>query len=123
MILLEAAHACSHAKNCYLADKTQKLKERRGTRKAIAALAHNLLRIIYAMIRDGSYFINMESDLLERFRISKLEKAVRDMSKTNFLLEGALVVKEKLTGTINTTIEPQKQKKRCRKKVIASVAP
>ena len=122
-ILLEAAHACSHAKNCYLADKTQKLKERRGARKAIVALAHNLLRIIYAMIRDGSHFINTKSDLLEKFRISKLEKAVSDMSKTNSLsIEGASVVKNKLTGTINTTIEPQKQTKRSRKKAIAGVA-
>ena len=37
-------------------------------------------------------------------------------------IEGALVVKNKLTGTINTTIEPQKQTKRSRKKAIAGVA-
>lgn len=120
MILLEAAHACSHAKNCYLADKTQKLKERRGARKAVVALAHNLLRIIFAMIRDGSHFKNSKTDLLDQFRIRKLEKAVNDMSKTNCLVEGALVVKDKLTGTINTTIDPQKQPKRKKKSVGAA---
>ncbi len=112
-ILLEAAHACSRAKDCFLTDKAQKLKERRGKRKSVVALAHNLLRIIYAMIRDGSIFINSKTDLPEKFRLDKLKQAAKDLNNTAGLeLEGSLVVKDKLTGEINARIEPQRQKKR-----------
>lgn len=90
-----------------------------GKKPMRVILAHNLLRIIFAMIRDGSHFKNSKTDLLDQFRIRKLEKAVNDMSKTNCLVEGALVVKDKLTGTINTTIDPQKQPK-CKKKCVGA---
>ena len=115
-ILIEAAHACARTKNCFLADKAQKLKERRGKRKATVALAHNLLRIIYAMYRDGTEFKNSPGTVLTEFRVEKFKKAASDLTKVQGIeLEGTLVVKEEATGKISAKIEPSGQIRRKRK--------
>jgi transposase len=45
--LIEAAHAASRTKDTYLAAQYHRIAARRGKKKAIVALAHSLLTIIY----------------------------------------------------------------------------
>jgi len=54
-ILCETANAASRTR-CALADKFQSLLIRRGRKKAIFALAHKLLRIVFLLIDRGEYY-------------------------------------------------------------------
>jgi len=54
--LIEAAHAASRSKDTYLAAYYHRVAARRGKKKAIVALAHTLLTIIYYLLtRDCDY--------------------------------------------------------------------
>ncbi|MFC1504873.1 IS110 family transposase [Spirochaetota bacterium] len=48
-----------------LAKKYHELKERRGTRKAIVAVARKMLETIYAMMRDETYYRGSTKDFID----------------------------------------------------------
>jgi transposase len=54
--LTEAAWAASHTKATYLSTQYHRLAGRRGAKRAIVALAHTLLVIIYSMLRNGTVY-------------------------------------------------------------------
>jgi transposase len=50
--LIEAAHGAARSKNTYLGAYYQRLKKRIGSKKAILALAHRILVIIYHLLKE-----------------------------------------------------------------------
>jgi len=50
--LIEAAHGAARSKNTYLGAYYQRLKKRLGSKKAIVALAHRILVIIYHLLKE-----------------------------------------------------------------------
>jgi transposase len=68
-ILCEAAHAASRTR-CALADRFKSLLVRRGRKRAIFALAHKLLKIVFLLIDRGDYYrdasVNYEAMSVER---------------------------------------------------------
>ncbi len=50
--LIEAAHGAARSKNTFLGAYYQRLKKRMGAKKAIVALAHRILIIIYHLLKD-----------------------------------------------------------------------
>jgi transposase len=62
--LVEAAHAAVRTKNTYLAAQYRRIAARRGRKRALVALAHTMLTIIYHMLKrkepyhdlGGNYF-------------------------------------------------------------------
>jgi transposase len=48
--LIEAAHGATRSRNTYLGAYYQRLKKRLGSQKAIVALAHRILLIIYHVL-------------------------------------------------------------------------
>ncbi len=50
--LIEAAHGAARSKNTYLGAYYQRLKKRMGSKKAIVALAHRILIIIYHLLHE-----------------------------------------------------------------------
>ena len=50
--LIEAAHGAARSKNTYLGAYYQRLKKRMGSKKAIVALAHRILIIIYHLLSE-----------------------------------------------------------------------
>lgn len=50
--LIEAAHGAARSKNTYLGAYYQRLKKRMGSKKAIVALAHRILVIIYHLLKE-----------------------------------------------------------------------
>jgi transposase len=50
--LIEAAHGAARSKNTYLGASYQRLKQRLGSKKAIVALAHRILIIIYHRLKE-----------------------------------------------------------------------
>jgi transposase len=54
--LCQSAWAASHKKDSHLATLFRRVRSRRGEQKAVMAVAHQLLTIIFHIIRDGSVY-------------------------------------------------------------------
>lgn len=80
--LVEAAWAASHVKNSYLTAQFRRLAARRGKKRALVAVAHTLLVIIYHVLKDKveyrelgpDYFDRLEPDRLRRHLVKRLER-------------------------------------------------
>jgi transposase len=80
--LIEAAQAAAHTKNTYLAAQFHRLAPRRGKKKAIVAVAHSILVIVYHLLtipdsvyRDLGihYFDQRDREMIERRLVKRLE--------------------------------------------------
>jgi transposase len=79
--LAEAAWAASHAKDSYLAAQYRRVAARRGKKRALVAVGHTLLGIIYHLLRDGGeyqdlgadYFNRLEPERLRRYLVKRLQ--------------------------------------------------
>ncbi len=80
--LVEAAHAATHSKDCYISAQYHRLFIRRGGKKATIAIGHTLLVIIYHVLADGkdyeelggNYFDEWDRRAVERRLTHRLEK-------------------------------------------------
>jgi transposase len=81
-VLAEVAWAISRTKDNYLAAQFHRIARRRGQQKAVMAVAHSVLIILYHMLRDGrpytdlgaEYFERLEASRLERYHVRRLER-------------------------------------------------
>ena len=81
-ILIEAAHGASHTKDTRLAAKYHRLVPRRGKKKALGALAHTLLKVVYYVLKDkvtyqdlgADYYDHRDRQAVERNCVRRLEK-------------------------------------------------
>ena len=53
-VLVECAHAAVRTRGCQFHSCHEAVKSRRGCKRAVVATAHKMLRVIYAMLRDGT---------------------------------------------------------------------
>jgi len=60
--LVEAAWGVVHTKDSYLGSMYHRIAARRGAKRAIVAVAHALLVIIYHMLRDGTDYQDLGRD-------------------------------------------------------------
>lgn len=80
--LVQVAWAASHTKKTYLSAQYHRLAGRRGKKRALVALGHTLLVIIYHVLRDQSsyrelgpdYFDRLETDRQTRSLVRRLER-------------------------------------------------
>ena len=80
--LVQVAWAASHTKNTYLSAQYHRLAGRRGKKRALVALGHTLLVIIYHVLRDRGtyrelgpdYFDRLETDRQTRSLVRRLER-------------------------------------------------
>jgi len=87
-LLVEAAQAASHTKNTYLAVLSHRIKARAGAKKAMMAVGHAILVMIYHMLdrnltyqeRGGNYFDEHERQIAEKRLICRLEKLGYEVS-------------------------------------------
>lgn len=73
-VLIEIAWANARRKEGYLAAQFRRLVRRRGVYKAIIAVAHSLLVIIYRMLRDKRPFADLGADYFDRLEAKRLEQ-------------------------------------------------
>ena len=64
--LVEAAWAAARTRGTYLAAQYRRLAARRGAKRAILALAHTLLVIIYHVLRTGDSYRDLGADYFDR---------------------------------------------------------
>lgn len=80
--LTQAAWAASHTKNTYLAEHFRRIARRRGKKRALTALSHTLLTIIYTMLANNmpyedlgpNYYETIAPESRARYYKKQLEK-------------------------------------------------
>jgi transposase len=65
-ILTQAAWAASHTKDTYLSAQYRRLAPRRGKKRALVALGHTLLVIMYHLLKERTTYQELGGDFLER---------------------------------------------------------
>jgi transposase len=81
-VLVEAAHAAAHTKHTYLSAQYHRLARRLGKKKALIAVAHSLLVIIYQVLTEdvdyqelgGNYFDERDRQAVEKRLVRRLEQ-------------------------------------------------
>jgi transposase len=86
--LSEAAWAASHVKKSYLAAQFRRLAARRGKKRALLAVGHSLLVIIYHVLKNNveyrdlgpDYFDRLEPERLRRYLVKRLQNLGYDVT-------------------------------------------
>lgn len=81
-LLVEAAHAAAHSKNTYLAAQYRRIAARRGAKKAMIAVGHTILVMIFHILNTqkgyedlgGNYFDEHDRQATEKRLVRRLEK-------------------------------------------------
>lgn len=92
-ILVECAWCASRTKNSYFRAQYHRLAARRGRKRALLAVGHSLLTVIYYLLRDGVLYQDLGANYFDqRDRILIVRHAVRRLEALGFqvaLTEGA----------------------------------
>jgi transposase len=86
--LVEAAHGAARSKNTYLGEQYRRLARRIGKKKALIAVAHSILVIVYHILKEektyhelgSTYFEEREHDAVKRRALRSLERLGYDVS-------------------------------------------
>jgi transposase len=73
-MLVQAAWAASHTQGTYLAAQYRRLARRRGRKRALVALGHTLLVIIYHVLKRGTTYAELGPDFLDRLEPERLTR-------------------------------------------------
>ena len=98
-ILVEYCNGVALTKKGFLREIFQKTKERRGRNRAILALAHKVLRIIYAMFKNGTDYLESTEEVLRTFRAKRLAKVMAQAERANLTIENGTVF-DRTTGVV-----------------------
>jgi transposase len=83
--LVQCAWAASHKKASYLQAQFQRLRHRRGPKKAICAVAASILTAAYHMLRDGTFYQELGADHFHRASPeAHANRLVRQIEKLGF---------------------------------------
>jgi len=67
--LVQVAWAASHTKNTYLSAQYHRLAGRRGKKRALVAVGHTLLVIVYHVLRDQTTYRELGADYFDRLGV------------------------------------------------------
>lgn len=81
-VLVEAANAAARTKNTYLAAQYRRIASRRGKQKALVAVGHTIVRIVYYLLTrqesyqdlGSNYFDERERFGVERRLVNRLQR-------------------------------------------------
>ena len=83
--LVEAAHAASHCKECYLSAHYHHIAAHRGKKRAAVALGHTLLIIIYHLLSEEKDYQELGGDYLDHVdHQGKEQRLVHQLEKLGF---------------------------------------
>jgi len=83
--LIEAAHGASHSKNTYLSAQYHRIAARRGKKRALVAVAHTILRVVYYMLLRGEDYRDLGSNYFdERGRQAAADRLLRRLEKLGY---------------------------------------
>jgi len=86
--LVEAAQAASRAKGTYLYALFHRVAARRGRKRALIAVAHAILSIIYHMLKERSHYRELGQDYFDRLnRDAVSRRLVRRLESLGYQVE------------------------------------
>jgi transposase len=86
--LVEAAWGATRTKDTYLAAQYHRLAARRGAKRAILAVAHTILVIVYSLLRNGGEYRELGGNYFdERRRSDAVHRAVRRIERLGYQVE------------------------------------
>lgn len=86
--LVEAAWAAARTRGTYLSAQYHRLAVRRGAKRAILAVAHTILVIIYHLLRDGDTYHDLGAHYFEeRDRLAIVRRSVRRIERLGFAVK------------------------------------
>jgi len=74
--LCQASWAASHKKNAYLASQFKRIAARRGPQRALVAVAHSILVIVYKMLQTAKPYRDIGADYLELIHKDQLQRSL-----------------------------------------------
>jgi transposase len=74
--LVQVAWAASRTKQTYLSAQYRRLASRRGKKRALVALGHTILVIIYHLLKGGSTYEELGPDYLDRLDTERLTRGL-----------------------------------------------
>ncbi len=74
--LVQVAWAASHTKDTYLAAYYRRLAGRRGKKRALVALGHTMLVIIYHLLKDQTTYRELGPDYFDRLDTQRLTRTL-----------------------------------------------
>lgn len=89
-ILCECAWAAARTRNTRLSARYWSLVKRMGKKKALVAVAHTILKIVYHVLAKRQTYIELGAEYLEQYRRDKQErlqtKIIRDLEAKGFVI-------------------------------------
>ena len=68
--LTQAAWAASHTKGTYLSAQYRRMAARRGKKRALVALGHTILVIVYHILKRGTIYEELGGNYLDRLSLT-----------------------------------------------------
>jgi len=76
--LVEAAWGATRTRDTYLSAQYHRLASRRGAKRAIMAVAHSILTIVYSLLKNGGEYRELGGNYFdERNRSATIQRAIR----------------------------------------------
>jgi hypothetical protein len=83
--LCQAAWGASHTKNTYLAASYRRLCVRKGAPKAVMALAHHILTVVYHLLAGHTEYVELGADYFDlRNKPKVVARLVRRLSRLGY---------------------------------------
>jgi transposase len=83
--LIETAWAAARCRRSYFATQYHRLAARRGAKRAVVAVAHSILTVIYHLLCDGTVYQDLGSNYFdERNRQAVTRHAVRRLERLGY---------------------------------------
>ncbi len=73
-MLAEVVWVISHTKNNYLSAQYHRLARRLGKKKAVVAVSHSLLGVIYHILRTKQPYVDLGADYLEKLDTARVQR-------------------------------------------------
>ncbi len=74
--LVQVAWAASRTKHTYLSAQYRRLASRRGKKRALVAVGHTILVMIYYLLRDGTTYAELGADYFDRLDTERLTRTL-----------------------------------------------
>jgi transposase len=84
-VLVEAAWGAVHTRDSYFGALYRRLAGRRGVKRAIVAVVHALLVVVYHLLREGTAYRELGSNYFdERDRLAVVGPSVRRLERLGY---------------------------------------
>lgn len=102
-ILVQVSWAAAHTKHTYLSALYHRVAARRGAKRAIIAVAHAILTIIYSMLRNHSHYQDLGETYFDQLnRESVIHRSVHRLESLGY----SVTIEKASSPLPGTTLEP-----------------